>query len=505
MVRQIPNRIALVIIILTVGICLRFILAATGFTYDMQSYEIVAKIVTAGGNVYGETSRYNYGPLWFIILGCAYRIGLLFINHFLAFRFIITALLVLVDVGIWYILYKKYSYIASILFFLNPISIILTGFYSQFDNFAVLLGLIAMSLFSQARSTVFDRKRMLGLLILGLSLITKHLFFVFPVWLAMSEKGIRKKLLAIMLPLFIFIISFIPYLYSGFDGIKHNVFLYSSFNNVPLWQFIIPDYLKRYVSKELLFFGTLILGAFVFKKKNPMDKLLLYCVVLVTFSYAVADQYFAIPLAYIAIYPNVFFIVFTIIMTFFLSMILQGGEVFHFGFLFARWNFSFTPMVVCLLGGLVYSLYHSRWPGKSVQHMLYFLVSSNIIVYGCLLLPSYQENMRIDPIEKALIKGDYEQANMLYSEIEKNPPFAGSRFWYKLSTIRNNIRYYRIFRHIVDIYEKSDNTLNWIQVRKDLQNIPPYFPDSDMVHAIVTKAEIHISQQATEQAVLLKQ
>jgi len=42
----------------------------------------------------------------------------------------------LVDLGIFFVLWKKFGRPAAALFFLNPISVIITGYQSQFDNLA---------------------------------------------------------------------------------------------------------------------------------------------------------------------------------------------------------------------------------------------------------------------------------------------------------------------------------------------------------------------------------
>ncbi|MEO8285124.1 MAG: hypothetical protein ABI670_01660 [Chloroflexota bacterium] len=52
-----------------VGLILRMLLAAQPmFNFDIESYTIVAGIMRHGGNVYVETDRYNYSPIWFNVL-----------------------------------------------------------------------------------------------------------------------------------------------------------------------------------------------------------------------------------------------------------------------------------------------------------------------------------------------------------------------------------------------------------------------------------------------------
>ena len=60
--RQLPTWFFLVVVVL--GVALRLWMATLGHNWDLASYQTVAQIVDAGGNVYAETERYNYGPLW---------------------------------------------------------------------------------------------------------------------------------------------------------------------------------------------------------------------------------------------------------------------------------------------------------------------------------------------------------------------------------------------------------------------------------------------------------
>ncbi|MCX8008475.1 MAG: DUF2079 domain-containing protein [Patescibacteria group bacterium] len=475
------NKRDIFLIILSIGIALRIIVSGIGYTFDMESYYIVAKIIESGGNVYAETSRYNYGPIWFLVLSAIYKISRFFSEEFIAFRFIVTVFLTIIDAFMFFILSKRYSLLAGLLFFLSPISIIITGYYSQFDNFALLLGFIAM--------IVFEKNIFAGTTLLGFSLATKHVLFAFPLWLFFRKQKLSIKMFALLAPVVIFFISFLPFLHDGTEGIIENVFLYRSFNNGPFWQAFVPDYLKRYITKEILFFGTLIIGAFLFRKKRPTDQLLFYTILLVIFSLAISEQYFAIIMPFIAIYFNLFFLLFVVVQTIFFFMVLSGGEVNWFGFFFDRSNFSFSPQVFLLFCGLLFVLYLKKFPIFHFSHLIIFLSVLNFLIYSFILFPSFLENKKMQPIQVALEKGDYELANSLYSKLEKNPPFAGSRFWYKLSNIRYSIEYYRSFRRINHKYENNQK-LDKKEVEKALRHMPSNFPYKQRVREILQNTNI---------------
>src|SRR6185369_1491861 len=101
-------------------------------------------------------------------------------------------LLTLGDVAIWAVLRGRHGSRVAALFFLNPVSILITGLHGQFDNLAVLAALLAMLVMGEHEAgrtaAAPGRGRWLcGLALIGLSLCVKHLLFVFPAWLALKE------------------------------------------------------------------------------------------------------------------------------------------------------------------------------------------------------------------------------------------------------------------------------------------------------------------------------
>jgi hypothetical protein len=70
----------------------------------------------------------------------------------------------------------------------------------------------------------------------------------------------------------------------------------------------------------------LMLGLFAFicRKKTAVESLLIYTAVLVATSPATTNQYFAIPVAFAAVYINLFTIGFTIASTYHLCVDLNG-------------------------------------------------------------------------------------------------------------------------------------------------------------------------------------
>jgi hypothetical protein len=314
--------------VVVLGIGLRLVAATRGHNYDVDSFLIVVDIVKHGGNVYAETARYNYGPVWSNIISILYNVASVFQNNQdLIFRYILAGFLSFVDMGIFFILWKKIGRVAAYLFFLNPISIIITGYHSQFDNLAILLGLLAVTILGDDFEKSLNSRKLIGLLVLGFSLMTKHILFAFPFWLAVKQKGLLNKVVVIIVPTLVFIMGFIPYWNGGQQGIIQNVLMYKSFNNQYFFRLFAPEVLNYVINAYLTWLILLGVFAVAFRLRNTFDSFLLYTCVFVATSPAIANQYLAIPISFIAVNPNIFFLLYTIIGTWHLMVHPDGLNI----------------------------------------------------------------------------------------------------------------------------------------------------------------------------------
>jgi len=308
------------------GLAMRFAVSSLGYNYDMRSWFIVADITRHGGNVYMETARYNYGPVWFNIL---HLLDVLAGHNRDLFRYLIAGVLSLVDLGIFCLLYRKAGSVAAALFFLNPVSILITAYHCQFDNMAIFLGLCAVLLLKDDFERTITRRKIYGWLILGLSLMTKHLFFAFPLWLAFKQKGWWQKALTIAVPVACFFAGFAPFWAAGRDGITWHVFHYVPTESNLFYNFFVPPGLQHIWDSESLWYILLMVFGLICRTRGSFDSLLIYTGVLVTFSAATSNQYLAIPVALMAVFPNVFFLIYTIVSTIYLCGDIQGPELLY--------------------------------------------------------------------------------------------------------------------------------------------------------------------------------
>ena len=278
------------------GAGLRLWLATLGHNYDLESYLVVGE---AGfdTNVYAFTSRYNYGPIWWVITNIAYGVTSLLGGGTVLFHVVVAALLTSTDAAIAWFLSRRFDLTMGLLFFLNPVTILITGFHSQFDNLALLVALLAVDRYARdpEHAGLTGRQRR-ALALLGVSLMIKHIAIVFPLWLAFRRSERRARVAVIAIPFGVFLAGFLPFVWS-WDRIVDNVFLYRSDPNAPLLANVFGyGFAATWIPTMFFLVAVLALGWWT-RHRNAIDSLLLYTIGLVAAAPAVANQYLAIPVA----------------------------------------------------------------------------------------------------------------------------------------------------------------------------------------------------------------
>jgi hypothetical protein len=335
--------------VLLCGLAARFWIGTFGHNYDYDSERIIAGITRSGENVYASTDRYNYGPVWFQIL---HGLDLLSGGNEKVFRALVIGFLSAVDIGIFFALRQKFGRLAATLFFLNPVSIMITGYHNQFDNVALLLGFWSVMLFGDDFKKPIGRRKFFGLVVLGFSLMTKHLLFVFPLWLAVKQRGMLQKWIVLIVPPLIFLAGFLPYWSAGREGIIHNVFQYRSSTADFFYHFFMPGDIAYLANSQTVWIAFLILFAFICRKKNIFESLLIYTAVLVSTSPAMANQYLAIPAAFVSVYVNPFSICYILIAAVHIIADVNGPH------LFKNFRGSYADLAVyCLFLALVWTMW----------------------------------------------------------------------------------------------------------------------------------------------------
>lgn len=355
--------------VLLLGLVLRGLASLAGYNYDFTSYRIVVEILEQGELVYNATWRYNYGPIWFHVLrSLDLAAGLLPFEREAAFRGLLIALLSFADVAIAAMLYRRVGPLAAAIFFLNPVSIFITGYHNQFDNLALCVGFTAVQLFERGDPQRLDRLKLVALAILGLSLMTKHLLFAFPLWLAVRQRGWGQRAAVLGLPVLIFLAGFAPYWAEGHAGIMLQVFQYKSGNNGPLYALPPLAAIEPLIPRQVFWYGGLVAAGLLLRRVGLLDAALLYSGLLVALAPAMTNQYLAIPMALIAARLNPAFGIYVVIAAWHLLVDVNG--------------FQLTPPVllagidrqvyygfalVALWGGLIWILARNRLASGSEE------------------------------------------------------------------------------------------------------------------------------------------
>lgn len=204
----------IILIILVIGLGVRFYLAKGSYNFDIVATQQDVEIFRQGKNIYLHQTAYNYSPYFYYMAGF---FGLVQdILPFLEIKFIARAFYSFIDIITFFVIYKiatqhKLSAIKTAgLFFLNPVSIIISGHHGQFDNIAIFFLLLAV--YFAGKNKI--KNKMKGKIIwslLTIGLIVKHII-AFQV-LFFFVLFTKKKIVAISLfglSIVVFLLTLLP-------------------------------------------------------------------------------------------------------------------------------------------------------------------------------------------------------------------------------------------------------------------------------------------------------
>jgi hypothetical protein len=199
--------------------------------FDTQSYLIVAQAVLTGQNVYAATDRYNYSPVWSWIVSGLWSAASPNVS---LFALLVGLLLIAADGATAVLVYllarrrlgldEGASLRAAILFFANPVSILISCAHGQFDGLSILFLLVAIYVATGPAGESL-RSGVVVAAALAASLLVKHItaFHVLLFWRRVRRPGYGLPLLCAAVA--VFALSFVPYL-AAWPSIVREVFFY---------------------------------------------------------------------------------------------------------------------------------------------------------------------------------------------------------------------------------------------------------------------------------------
>jgi hypothetical protein len=237
------------------------------------------------------------------------------------FHVLVAAFLATIDVLIGLALAMAYSHTAAVVFLLAPVGLLISGFHSQFENVAVLCALLAWLIVRGGRPGPAALVVSAGLT--GLSLVVKHIMFLFPLWLMFwSPLGkLRYRVLYAGIAYAVFFCSFIPWWEDPASraGIVNNVFGYNStYGDSTYGSSLAPMTVSLFLPIrsidasfqwipvvrrfKALWMGLMLAAGVALVRRGAHELFLLYLMALYAFTPAMAEQYTAIPLVACAVF-----------------------------------------------------------------------------------------------------------------------------------------------------------------------------------------------------------
>jgi hypothetical protein len=283
-------------VVLFAATLFRIWLSTLGWNYDIESWRLVAGLVDEGKNWYVYTHRLPYGPVWGCLSWFLLRVSRVIGGPEMeTFHVLVATFLSIIDACIAVTLARSFGTIAGLLFILSPISMLITGYHSQIDNLAIVLALWSWLLLRPAENYDPQNPRVvLSAGLLGLSLVTKHVFLLFPVWfLFVRSSPPRARVQYLLISYGVFLLSFTPFVLTseGLSGVWSHVFQYRGvgfYGNA-----LVPRLLQH--GYRYAFFTGLLASGVIVARLNPRQIFFVYPLALLTFTPTMADQYLTIP------------------------------------------------------------------------------------------------------------------------------------------------------------------------------------------------------------------
>ena len=295
------------------ALCARlWLLSGFHGNYDTESYALVAGIARAGGDPYAETTRYNYSPLWaFVCVAAEAAAGALGTRPILVYG----ALLLLADAATALLVFvlarrrnprgsaESRAALAALLFFANPVSILVSSRHLQFDGLAILflLGAIAFS----------ERARELPAAVaLSVSLLVKHVAGLHP--LLFRRRPGAKGFLPVILPYAVFAASLLPYAVSWREIFRNVVSYRGVTGHYGIEAMVLLPGVPDWAPVPIFFAAVAVAIALLSRVELARASLRLFLVILI-FAPGFGRQYCVWPIALGALFAGPGFLLYSLV------------------------------------------------------------------------------------------------------------------------------------------------------------------------------------------------
>lgn len=303
-------------IIISILIRVFFILHGLDVADVLKAHQ-VATVMLQGNNPYPVIDFAIYPPLNYFIE----TLTLLVSNSIaIPFHILTKAWPNIADLAITFFLFKflinqkirpLYAYLWSLMYFLNPISILISSAHGQIDSVTSLLLLLSIYVLTLKTSKYY----LFGSLLLGLAIAIKpNPTMLLPVFLVykFNQNELKQKLIFTLVSLAPVTITLIPYLWINFHAVITNIFSYSGVydfgyaaifrglwyqNNADIWLPLTQEILSA--SKYLFLSGLLFLAMLFINSKQLIKACLTVYLFFLSVYFGISAQYliWILPLA----------------------------------------------------------------------------------------------------------------------------------------------------------------------------------------------------------------
>ncbi len=260
------------------------LLALSHANPDTDSFH--AAVAAGNTGLYSGVTLFNYSPGWAQAL---FAIDVAARAFRLPFHLALGLVYLLVDGLTAWILYRKRGRVAAMLFFFNPVSILASSVYLQFDNISIVFLVLALATSRGARRVA----RGVVAALLSLSLLIKHVTWFHPLLFIRRRAG--ESLFSSLSPLVayaVFALSFIPY-WRFWPGIRSQVLEYHSVSET---YGLAHAGLSFGLRRAICVLAVLVTVVALRRVELPRASLMLFLVLLLTIP-GVWDYYFLWPIA----------------------------------------------------------------------------------------------------------------------------------------------------------------------------------------------------------------
>jgi hypothetical protein len=257
--------------------------------------------------LYSGETLFNYSPGWAYVLFGVKGFGRL---TDLPFRYVLGLFYLAADIGTTLLIGRERGLPGAMLFFLNPVSILASSYYLQFDGLSILCLLAAIV------ASRLSRRAMLFwcTVFLSLSLLIKHITWFHPLLFVRQRRLGFMQMLIPLSAYAVFALSFVPY-WHFWPGIKAQVLNYRSVSE----DYGLAVLGLSFEIRQTIFVAVLLTTVWLLRAVPLQQAALMTFLVVLLFIPGVWEYYFLWPIALGALCGGgVGFAVYTVVVALFM-------------------------------------------------------------------------------------------------------------------------------------------------------------------------------------------